>query len=137
MKAVGSIFILLVVFQMASAHGQNGGSRKAITQNLKAVQYREKLTEINNEILVDIRTPREWKSGMMKDALGVNFFDHFKENIDKLDKTRPVFIYCATGHRSPFAMREMKKLGFTEIYNLKGGLRKWKKANLPVESTAS
>jgi thioredoxin len=46
-------------------------------------------------------------------------------NAKKLDKTKPVFVYCKTSNRSPQAAAKLEELGFKSIYNLEGGLLKW------------
>lgn len=76
--------------------------------------------------LVDVRTEPEYTGGHIGDAKNINFFDaDFKEQISQLDKTKPVLIYCASGNRSGKAMLVMKELGFSEIYDLKGGYGSW------------
>lgn len=121
-------FLLLMIFLPAILFGQKG-------IDLKPEAFRIKLLEKENAQLVDIRTPREWEKGMLENAVGINFFDDFKVHIDSLDKTRPTFIYCQTGHRSPSAMRKMKRLGFQEVYNLDGGLRMWRKKGIGLDYT--
>ncbi|MGV6861726.1 MAG: rhodanese-like domain-containing protein, partial [Putridiphycobacter sp.] len=50
---------------------------------------------------------------------------NFKEEIAKLDKAEPVYVFCASGGRSGNAMRMMKDMGFAEVYNLNGGYMGW------------
>lgn len=119
---------LFLVFLSSSLLSFSQG--KAV--DLKPKKYKELLATTEDAILVDIRTPREWAKGMMPNAIGVNYFKNFEDSIQKIDKTKPVFIYCATGHRSPGAMKKMIKAGFVEVYNLDGGVRKWKKAGFDL-----
>jgi rhodanese-related sulfurtransferase len=77
--------------------------------------------------LVDVRTKEETKDGMIQDAILLDFTSpEFKANIEKLDKSKPVVFYCAVGFRSEKASSQVQKLGFTEIYDLQGGLTAWK-----------
>lgn len=39
-----------------------------------------------------------------------------------LDKNKPLLVYCMSGHRSADAVKQLKNVGFKEIYELKGGL---------------
>ena len=56
----------------------------------------------------------------------MNFFDKdFKEQLSKLNKDEPVYVYCKSGGRSGKAKKQMEKMGFTMIYNLIGGINSW------------
>lgn len=76
--------------------------------------------------LVDVRTPEEYKGGHIEKATNIDFLaDNFEQEIQKVNKDRPVFIYCRSGGRSGQAAELMKKLGFKKIYDLQGGYLKW------------
>jgi rhodanese-related sulfurtransferase len=76
--------------------------------------------------LIDVRTPNEFRSNKIKGARNINFHSrNFIEDIKKLDKNRPVLVYCKSGFRSRRAAKKLAKLGFTEIYDLKGGIMRW------------
>lgn len=71
--------------------------------------------------LLDVRTPGEWSKGKLKNSTCINYLDEsFAQNIAKLDKDKPVFVYCAVGGRSAKATKVLKKAGFKNIYNLTG-----------------
>lgn len=72
--------------------------------------------------LVDVRTPEEFEAGHIENALNIDFFsEHFSANFEKLDKDKPVYIYCKSGNRSGKAAIKLEELGFKKIYDLKGG----------------
>src|ERR1035437_4915023 len=48
-----------------------------------------------------------------------------------IDKSKPVFFYCLSGGRSSSAASQMRNDGFKEVYELDGGIMKWRGANLP------
>lgn len=77
--------------------------------------------------LVDVRTAREYRSGHIKNALNIDFFDaaNFNKSFGKLDKNKPVYLYCRSGARSKNAARKLLAMGFSEIYDLKGGYQRW------------
>jgi rhodanese-related sulfurtransferase len=76
--------------------------------------------------LLDVRTQQEYAGGHIENATNMNFFDaDFKSQLEKLDKTKPVLIYCASGNRSGKATVVMLDMGFTEIYDLRGGYGNW------------
>ncbi len=73
--------------------------------------------------LVDVRTPREFQSSHIKGAKNIDFLaGSFKTEFNKLNKNKPVYIYCRTGSRSRHASNKLYDMGFKEIYDLKGGI---------------
>lgn len=79
--------------------------------------------------LIDVRTPEEYQQGAIEGAVLINFRDaDFLESIvSKVDKEKPVYIYCAAGGRSNRAAHLLIKNGFKEVYDLDGGYSKWSK----------
>ena len=78
--------------------------------------------------LIDVRTPQEVGKGKISNAKNLDFYGaSFKSELNKLDKTKPVLIYCQSGNRSGQAVNMMKSMGFTEVYDLKGGWGAWPK----------
>jgi len=76
--------------------------------------------------LIDVRTPKEYKEGFIKDAVLMNFFaDDFKKNITQLNTEKPVYVYCKSGGRSGKTAKMLKKIGFKTVYDLKGGYVAW------------
>lgn len=83
--------------------------------------------------LVDVRTPQEWTSGHIEGALHIDWFaDDFKARIDKLDRSKPVRLYCAAGGRSEEARELLREMGFKDVLDLDGGIGAWKKAGAPI-----
>ena len=82
--------------------------------------------ELNDAILVDVRTEDEYNSGYIENSLNIDYFSNeFSVNADKLDKTIPIILYCRSGKRSSMSANKISKLGFKEIYNLEGGILEW------------
>jgi rhodanese-related sulfurtransferase len=76
--------------------------------------------------LIDVRTPSEFLSNKIKGAKNINFYTRsFKDEIAKLDRNKPIMVYCKSGFRSRRSAKKLAKLGFTEIYDLKGGILGW------------
>ncbi|MGF1534510.1 MAG: rhodanese-like domain-containing protein [Bernardetiaceae bacterium] len=84
--------------------------------------------------LLDVRTPQEFAVGHLPKAINNNIASpSFVDQAQKLDKNRPVFVYCKTGVRSHQAARELEKLGFREIYDMAGGLVVWQQKGLRID----
>ncbi|MDX9751383.1 MAG: rhodanese-like domain-containing protein [Flavobacteriales bacterium] len=84
--------------------------------------------------LIDVRTPHEWVSGHIAGALHIDWFDDdFKERVARLDKERPVRLYCHGGGRSADARELLRGMGFTDVRDLDDGIQSWKAAGEPLE----
>jgi rhodanese-related sulfurtransferase len=109
-------------------HAGAGGARKlgtlAVTQ----------LINKNNALLLDVREPKEFSGGKLPNAVHIPLSE-LKGRGQELAKftKRPVVAYCARGASSRGAPGLLKGLGFTEIYELQGGVQAWKDAGLPLE----
>ena len=87
----------------------------------------QELSQLENVQLVDVRTPEEYKEGYIADFQNINYLSPtFEKEIEKLDKSKPVIVYCKSGDRSAKCAAKMKEKGFIKIYELDGGIAKWK-----------
>lgn len=92
------------------------------TTNLSPQEFITKVKTTKNAQLLDVRTPEEWANGKVASSTCINFMDaDFKQKVNKLDKNKPVFVYCAVGGRSSKASKILLESGFKQIYNLSGG----------------
>lgn len=107
----------------------------SVGQNLSAVDFQKKVAELPNAPVVDVRTPGEFSQGHIKKALNISINDEkFPELINKYDKSKPIFVYCLSGSRSSYAASYMRSQGFKVVYDLTGGMIKWRTAGLPEVS---
>lgn len=84
--------------------------------------------------LVDVRTKAEWQQGHLLNAQNFEINNPlWEDQLSTLDKEKPVYLYCAKGVRSRRSARRLKKMGFLNIYDLKGGISAWLKAGKPLE----
>lgn len=84
--------------------------------------------------VVDVRTPGEYAGGHLKGAINIDVSaTGFEEAATaKLDKSKPVAVYCRSGARSARAAGRLTKLGY-KVTNLKGGIMAWQGQGEPVE----
>lgn len=121
---------LSLTFLLISCKGQNkeenAGTSTIINETIDASVFAEKIKSTDKVQIVDVRTPDEFHSKHLDNAVNIDYNDpNFKSEIGKLDKSKPTFIYCLSGGRSGAALTQMKELGFKEVYNMKGGMMKW------------
>ena len=91
-----------------------------------------------NAVLLDVREPKEFEGGKLPNAIHIPL-SQLPGRIGELAKmtNRPIVVYCERGQRSRAAAATLAKQGFANIYQLQGGLKSWKDAGLPVESTST
>ncbi|MBS1557168.1 MAG: rhodanese-like domain-containing protein [Bacteroidetes bacterium] len=100
---------------------------------LKVDAFEKKLAATKEKTILDVRTPEEFKEGHLSGAqqLDVHQKD-FREKAAKLDKSKPLFVYCLGGVRSRSAASILASLGFSTIYNLEGGIQSWEAGKKPI-----
>lgn len=82
--------------------------------------------------VVDVRSPSEWQSGHIPGAKYM-FLPELEESIGKLDKKKPVAVYCDSGYRASVGASLLARHGFTDVRNVPGSWKAWKATELPVE----
>ena len=93
------------------------------------------LLELDDVQIVDVRTPEEYKNGFIDNSQNIDFNSPtFDEDISKLDKTKPVILYCKSGGRSAKCSEKLKEAGFVKIYDLEGGITQWKFQGLELKT---
>lgn len=85
-------------------------------------------------LFVDIRTDADFRKAHLPGAFSLPAAS-LSDRVGKLDrfKDKPLIVYCATGMQSGGVVNELKKRGFSQIYQLRGGLSGWQSAGYPLE----
>ena len=109
------IFSLIVVCLLLTACGSG---YETITEN-EATPLIE-----NNAVIIDVRSGVEFASGYIDGAINIPV-----DNIESVNypKDTVIIVYCASGMRSTTAAEKLVDLGYTNVYNLDGGLINWGK----------
>ncbi|MGB5236809.1 MAG: rhodanese-like domain-containing protein [Flavobacteriaceae bacterium] len=84
---------------------------------------------INKDVqLIDVRTPREYRSGHLGKAINIDYHKRkeFIDAFETLNKEKPLYIYCRSGVRSAKAAHKLIAMGFKKIYDLEGGIMNWR-----------
>lgn len=130
MKSILSIVFILI--------GVSAFAQKKDAFLLSANDFDAKLkAKAETAQLIDVRTPAEFVSGHIKRAANINFTDDDFEDAakKKLDKNKPVFLYCFSGKRSADAAAFLRTMGFKEVYDLNGGFAQWTASSKPYVSS--
>jgi rhodanese-related sulfurtransferase len=84
-------------------------------------------------ITLDVRTPIEFAEGHIEGARLIDFQSgNFENEIAALDKNVTYAVYCRSGNRSGQAVKVMQDAGFTNVFNMNGGVIDWANAGLPL-----
>lgn len=107
----------------------------AQTSLLDASAFEHDITSKDSIQILDVRTPDEYNSGHIKNALLADWNNkpEFERRIGFIDKNKPVYVYCLAGGRSAAAVKKLKAAGYEKVYDLDGGINAWKAANKPLE----
>ena len=124
-----TILILISFFTLTALIGcEDAPPDPVAIKNINA-QEGYKLIEENknnpNFVILDVRTPEEFNAGHIKNAVNIDYKNpDFKENVDKLDKSKTYALYCHSGRRAVASSDIMADLGFDDIYQF-GGVEQW------------
>ena len=94
----------------------------------------EKLAADKSHVILDVRTPAEFARGHIAGAVNIDYrADDFADKVSELDKDKTYLIYCGSGMRSTGACEKLGKISFPHLYNLDGGITRWKQEGKKVE----
>jgi len=120
-----SFFSVCMALFFASCQGiaQKEGT---VNKTISPAEFEQKL-KLPDAQLVDVRSPEEYADGGIAGSMNINYNSaDFESSIAKLDKNKPVLVYCLSGGRSGSAANKMNGMGFKEVYNMQGGLVQWR-----------
>jgi len=134
------LLALGVALLMLSLQGGLFGRSSARPENkLEDISVRDAAALIQskkgepNFVILDVRTPQEFFGERLEDAINLDYYGvNFRESLAQLDKGKIYLVYCRTGRRSRLTLMIMKELGFTEAYNVLGGIVQWETEGLPL-----
>jgi len=129
--AIG-IVVIYLGFVLPALSAQDSTRIIAVSAK-EAADLIEKHNGDNDFAILDIRTPGEFQSGHLPDAILVDFYSQtFADQLNRLDKKKTYLVYCRTGNRSTSSLSLFKKLKFEKIYHMSTGISGWKSQDLAV-----
>ncbi|MGR9072656.1 MAG: rhodanese-like domain-containing protein [Gammaproteobacteria bacterium] len=110
----------------------------SLTQKFKSISAIVAVTQMNKEetFIIDVSEQHEYGKGHIEGAINIPFAK-LNEDLGKLEKYKnsPVIVTCQTGTRSTPACKTLTKSGFTQVYNLIGGMQSWEENRLPIRKS--
>jgi len=103
--------------------GLNISAKNKKTNHIEPLQWNN-LIKDKNTFVLDARKPFEYEVGSFQKAVNpkVSHFREFPEYLNKLDKKKPVAMFCTGGIRCEKATVYLNKKGFKNVFQLKGGI---------------
>lgn len=87
----------------------------------------QELSEINDVQLVDFNAPLKQEEALIEDSQNIDYLSpSFEQDLEKLDKSKPVIVYCESAKHNAKCKEKMKEAGFVKIYDLDSTIAKWK-----------
>lgn len=84
-------------------------------------------------LIIDASTAREHRRERIEGAIGIEKMDKLRVFADTMDTETPLYIYCDGESRSRTVASYLSEQGFSNLYILRGGIREWKAAGMPVD----
>lgn len=121
-KMVKKVFLLLTISSVLYS------CKDVSAKEIEVITAAEMQTHLkyDNLQVVDLQPEEDYKKSHLINAKNIIYNKDFRNQLEKLDKDKPVAIYCTSGKVSPEAAKILKEAGFEHIYVLEGGISKWK-----------
>jgi rhodanese-related sulfurtransferase len=100
--------------------------------DVEASSVAERLAD-RSVVVVDVRQPAEWRRGHIRGSLNLPL-PQLATQLQRLPEDATIVAVCASGHRSAAATRTLQRAGY-RAENLKGGMRSWSRAGLPLHTS--
>jgi rhodanese-related sulfurtransferase len=122
--ATAVVLVLVIVFEI-----------RAQGENLTTVSPQDAIRLMNRgAVVIDLRAPEQYAAGHLAGARRLDGEQILKAGDTlKKYKQKPLIVYDESGSLGTSAARQLKRLGFEQAFNLRGGLSAWRADNLPLE----
>lgn len=121
------LIYFIIIFSL-SLHSQN---------EIKSIDFDEysSLSKSKDFLIIDVRTPEEYKISRINNSININFYDEkFINMFKKIYYDKHILVYCRSGRRSLEAVKILTDEGFSKLYDLKGGVLGLDKSNIDFGS---
>jgi rhodanese-related sulfurtransferase len=122
------------IFVAASAAEKKTTPPAVRSENVSVETAAKLLRERKDIVVLDVRTPDEFKEGHIPGAQNLDFrASDFKQKLGQLDKSKTYLIHCQAGGRSGQTQKLMQELQFKSVLHLNDGFSEWEEKGQPVE----
>jgi rhodanese-related sulfurtransferase len=87
----------------------------------------QELSQLEDVQLIDFNAPVKQEETLIEDSQNIDYMSSsFEQDLEKLDKSKPVIVYCESANHITKCKEKMKEAGFVKIYDLDSTIAKWK-----------
>lgn len=122
----------MLMFQSAFSQVENPKFDKKIKSTIKmtvpicsALELKEELDSGKEMVILDSRTEKEFETSHIENAQFIDYGKFNKKDVAEIPKDAEIVVYCSIGYRSEKIGEKLKKMGFTNVRNLYGGIFEW------------
>jgi rhodanese-related sulfurtransferase len=135
MKRLFTLFFLFLSLSIFSQETIKEVLSKYNNEKIPYIQpYRTSVLRAQNSYILDARELKEFEVSHLENAIHVGYDNFDLEATQKLipNKNTLVVVYCTLGVRSEDIAEKLKTAGYSNVFNLFGGIVQWKNEGLPV-----
>lgn len=136
MKKWTSFLLLLGWGTIAHAQVQNRMYntllKSLLSHSVKELSVKEAAPMWGKAVFLDARERKEYEVSHIKGAHWIGYDDYKRSRLPKVSKSTPIVVYCSVGYRSEKITEKLLQDGYTEVYNLYGGVFEWVNQGHPV-----
>lgn len=127
-------FSMVLLSKGQNVIGFNTMVNTLITNDVDTIS-RERLQSImsqENLVLLDARESNEYAVSHIENAQFVGYDSFSLDSVSEISKDNTIVVYCSVGYRSGLVAKQLVEAGYTNVYNLYGGIFDWTNHGLPV-----
>jgi len=98
---------------------------------LTAKDLAEELSSQRPPLVLDVRSPREWKDGHLAESVNIPL-SRLGETLAQIPRNRRIIVHCASGYRSSIAASLLRLEGLMDVNDVVGGISGWQAAQMPI-----
>jgi rhodanese-related sulfurtransferase len=137
-KKCKGLLVIVGLFLLTSTGYSQSLAYKTLLESLYDSKFPvvkpEQITDLTNYQILDTREKEEYNVSHLDGAIWVGYDTFSLKNVEGIDKNKPVLVYCTVGARSQEIGKKLQAAGFTQVYNLYGGIIHWSNETMPLES---
>ncbi len=125
------IVVFMILTLVSALSGCVTRSPEKVQYTDISVQQAKEMIDKGEVFILDVRTQEEYDAGHIRNSTLIPVQD-LSKRLNEVPRDRKILVYCRTGSRSTSASEILVNNGFTQIYNMKGGITEWTKAGYEV-----
>ena len=133
MKCAGFFVLIIVSSAIRSGAFSQSVHNSSGFSDVDAAEFYALILSNDDELIIDVRTKKEYRKSHIENAVLADTKEELEAICLNSPTDRTIMIYCEQGKRSRTACDILSKFGFTNVYNLSGGLVEWKLQKYPLQ----